>query len=84
MLLHHAHAAVLALTRHRDARAQRVFRVTFLQRPAIAKQRFTKRYRHPELDARLTKSRLHGVRRVPGVGKPGVQTRKTDYVVVRC
>jgi TP53 regulating kinase-like protein len=42
--------------------AQRVFRVTFLQRAAVAKQRFTKRYRHPDLDAQLTKSRLQGVR----------------------
>ena len=41
---------------------QRVFRVTFLQRPAVAKQRFAKRYRHPDLDARLTKTRLLGVR----------------------
>jgi TP53 regulating kinase-like protein len=39
-----------------------VFRLTFLQRAAVAKQRFSKRYRHPELDARLTKSRLAGVR----------------------
>jgi hypothetical protein len=42
--------------------AQRVFRINFLQRPAVAKQRFAKRYRHPELDARLTKTRLQGVR----------------------
>jgi tRNA A-37 threonylcarbamoyl transferase component Bud32 len=28
----------------------------------VAKQRFTKRYRHPDLDAQLTKSRLQGVR----------------------
>ena len=41
---------------------QRVFRVTFLSRPAVAKQRFSKRYRHPDLDVQLTKSRLQGVR----------------------
>ena len=29
----------------------------------MAKQRFSKRYRHPELDARLTKTRLASVRR---------------------
>jgi hypothetical protein len=45
--------------------AQRVFRINFLQRPAVAKQRFAKRYRHPELDARLTKTRLQGVRPPP-------------------
>jgi TP53 regulating kinase-like protein len=39
-----------------------VFRVTFLQRDAVAKQRFSKKYRHPDLDARLTKQRLQGVR----------------------
>ena len=39
-----------------------MFRLTFLQRAAVAKQRFAKRYRHPELDARLTKTRLAGVR----------------------
>ena len=39
-----------------------MFRVTFLQRDAVAKQRFSKKYRHPDLDARLTKQRLQGVR----------------------
>jgi TP53 regulating kinase-like protein len=36
----------------------RVFRLRLLEREAVAKQRFPKRYRHPELDARLTRSRL--------------------------
>lgn len=35
----------------------RVFAVTLLSRPCVAKQRFTKSYRHPELDARLTRQR---------------------------
>ena len=32
----------------------RVFAVTFLNRPAIVKQRFKKTYRHPTLDAKIT------------------------------
>jgi len=37
---------------------QRVFRVQFLGRPTIVKQRFSKKYRHPALDAKLTSLRL--------------------------
>jgi len=37
---------------------QRVFRVQFLGRPTIIKQRFSKKYRHPALDAKLTSLRL--------------------------
>ncbi|GJP37011.1 hypothetical protein CLOM_g21470 [Closterium sp. NIES-68] len=37
----------------------RVFAATFCGRPAILKQRFEKKYRHPVLDARLTAKRLH-------------------------
>ena len=37
----------------------RVFSVQFLQRPTIVKQRFKKTYRHPTLDAKLTRSRLN-------------------------
>ena len=36
----------------------RVFAVQFLNRPAIVKQRFKKTYRHPVLDAKITRSRL--------------------------
>ena len=42
--------------------AQRVFRVTFLDNQTIIKQRFAKRYRHPELDSKITRTRLTGVR----------------------
>lgn len=38
--------------------AQRVFRCTFLSRPAIVKERFKKLYRHPVLDEKLTKERM--------------------------
>ena len=41
---------------------QRVFRVQFLGRSTIVKQRFSKQYRHPALDAKLTSLRLKQVR----------------------
>jgi TP53 regulating kinase-like protein len=37
---------------------QRLWSTTFCGQPAVAKQRIRKRYRHPDLDARLTASRL--------------------------
>ena len=40
---------------------QRVWEGTFLGRPAIVKQRFSKQYRHPQLDAKLTAARLKSV-----------------------
>ncbi|KAK3255403.1 hypothetical protein CYMTET_35414 [Cymbomonas tetramitiformis] len=36
----------------------RVFEVLYLKKPTIVKQRFKKKYRHPELDAKLTKQRF--------------------------
>uniref|UniRef100_A0A914W7C2 non-specific serine/threonine protein kinase n=1 Tax=Plectus sambesii TaxID=2011161 RepID=A0A914W7C2_9BILA len=36
----------------------RLFRCTYLGRPAVAKERFEKKYRHPQLDTLLTKERL--------------------------
>lgn len=41
---------------------QRVWEGTFLSRPAIIKQRFSKKYRHPQLDVKLTAARLKSVR----------------------
>jgi hypothetical protein len=41
----------------------RVYRLTYLQRPTIVKERFNKKYRHPELDAKMTKERVGWVRR---------------------
>lgn len=35
----------------------RVYACTLLGRPCVAKQRFAKSYRHPELDGRLTRAR---------------------------
>ena len=32
--------------------------MTFLGRPTVVKERFKKAYRHPVLDAKLTRSRL--------------------------
>lgn len=39
----------------------RVFQTIFLDKPTIVKERFTKKYRHPELDAKLTKERYSWV-----------------------
>ncbi|KAI6204917.1 Non-specific serine/threonine protein kinase [Aphelenchoides besseyi] len=36
----------------------RLYRCVFLGKPAVMKERFTKHYRHPELDRRLTKERI--------------------------
>ncbi len=44
---------------------QRVWEGVFLGRPAVIKQRFSKKYRHPTLDAKLTVQRLKGVRPGP-------------------
>ena len=54
---------------------QRVYETTFCQRPAILKQRFSKRYRHAALDAKLTASRLRSeVRCMARARKAGVLT----------
>lgn len=37
---------------------QRVYRMPFLGRAAVVKERFSKAYRHPVLDAKLTRTRL--------------------------
>eukprot|EP00959_Pyramimonas_sp_CCMP1952_P123498 2581881-Pyramimonas_sp.AAC.1 len=41
---------------------QRVFETRYIGKPTIIKQRFKKKYRHPTLDAKLTKQRLTSVR----------------------
>lgn len=43
---------------------QRVWEATFCGRPCIIKQRFSKKYRHPALDKKLTVSRLKQVQRL--------------------
>ncbi|KAI9183390.1 serine/threonine-protein kinase bud32 [Blastocladiella emersonii ATCC 22665] len=57
----------------------RIFRHATLGIPAVTKERFTKAYRHPALDAKLTKSRLlqearalHRARTVASVDTPRV------------
>lgn len=40
---------------------QRVYETMFCGKPAIVKERFSKKYRHPTLDASLTKKRLAAV-----------------------
>ncbi|EFA00476.1 EKC/KEOPS complex subunit TP53RK [Tribolium castaneum] len=36
----------------------RIFKGVYLGKPAIAKERFVKKYRHPDLDSHLTKERI--------------------------
>jgi TP53 regulating kinase-like protein len=38
----------------------RIYEGSFLGRKCIVKERFTKTYRHPALDERLTKERMRG------------------------
>lgn len=42
--------------------SQRVFTMQYLGQPTIVKERFSKKYRHPDLDAKITKERLAWVR----------------------
>ena len=59
----------------------RVFAVQFLNRPAIVKQRFKKTYRHPVLDAKLTRSRLTSeARAIMRARKLGVPTPTIYHV----
>ena len=59
----------------------RVFRVQFLQRATVVKQRFKKTYRHPTLDAKLTRSRLTmETRSLMRARKLGVVTPTIYYV----
>jgi TP53 regulating kinase-like protein len=53
----------------------RVFESTFLGRKAIVKERFSKKYRHPILDVKLTQKRLAGeARTLTKARKLGVVT----------
>lgn len=53
----------------------RVWECNFLGRPAVVKQRFCKKYRHPELDAKLTPARLkQEVRSMAKARKLGLRT----------
>lgn len=47
---------------------QRVWESTFCGHPCIIKQRFSKKYRHPALDRKLTVTRLKQVRTLPPRG----------------
>tara|TARA_B110000459_G_scaffold186184_1_gene217511 strand:+ start:177 stop:935 length:759 start_codon:yes stop_codon:yes gene_type:complete len=59
----------------------RIFSVQFLGRPAICKQRFKKTYRHPMLDAKITRARLVGeARAIARARKLGVPTPSLYYV----
>ncbi|KAK6049989.1 Kae1-associated kinase Bud32, partial [Cooperia oncophora] len=62
----------------RQGAEARVYICTYLGRPAVMKERFVKKYRHPELDRRLNKARmrneLKGLVRAQelGIGAPAV------------
>ena len=59
----------------RPCNAQRIWEGTLFGRPIIVKQRFSKQYRHPLLDAKLTASRLkQEVRSMARARKLGVRT----------
>lgn len=44
----------------RQGAEAKLYTGTFLGRPALVKERFSKKYRHPELDVQLTRDRLKG------------------------
>ncbi|PRW58873.1 EKC KEOPS complex subunit bud32-like isoform X1 [Chlorella sorokiniana] len=68
-------------TLHSQGAEARVWEGTFLSRPAIIKQRFSKKYRHPQLDGKLTASRLKSeVRSMLKARKLGVHTPVVYHV----
>ncbi|XP_035680491.1 EKC/KEOPS complex subunit Tp53rk-like [Branchiostoma floridae] len=53
----------------------RLYRGTFLGKPAVLKERFSKKYRHPRLDEKLTTKRTQGeARTVARARKAGIPT----------
>ncbi|CAM6094781.1 unnamed protein product [Calypogeia fissa] len=59
----------------RQGAEARVFQTTFMGRKAIVKERFSKKYRHPSLDSKLTSKRLSGeARSVAKARRLGVRT----------
>lgn len=55
----------------------RVYRAEFLGKPAVIKQRFPKRYRHPELDEKLTHRRtVQEVRSIARCRRAGESRRR--------
>uniref|UniRef100_S4R9Q1 non-specific serine/threonine protein kinase n=1 Tax=Petromyzon marinus TaxID=7757 RepID=S4R9Q1_PETMA len=59
----------------------RVYRGTFLGRPAVLKERFPKKYRHPQLDWRLTRRRtVQEVRSLLRCRRAGILTPVVYFV----
>eukprot|EP00124_Ichthyophonus_hoferi_P000381 Ihof_evm20s13 gene=Ihof_evmTU20s13 len=59
----------------------RVFKTTFMQKPCILKERFSKKYRHPMLDEQLTKQRLsQEARSLQRCTRGGVITPAVYYI----
>lgn len=74
---HHATAALPALQPvvYKQGAEARVYESTFLGKRAIVKERFSKKYRHPILDVKLTQKRLTGeARTLTKARKLGVAT----------
>ncbi|GAB4817061.1 hypothetical protein N2152v2_004107 [Parachlorella kessleri] len=68
-------------TLHSQGAEARVWEGVFLGRPTMVKQRFSKKYRHPSLDAKLTAQRLKGeVRSMLRARKLGVPTPVVYHV----
>ncbi|XP_004086940.1 TP53-regulating kinase [Oryzias latipes] len=63
----------------------RVYRAEFLGKPAVIKQRFPKRYRHPELDEKLTHRRtMQEVRSIARCRRAGISTPVVYFVDYSC
>ncbi|KAF6722215.1 TP53-regulating kinase [Oryzias melastigma] len=59
----------------------RVYRAEFLGKPAVIKERFPKRYRHPELDEKLTHRRtVQEVRSILRCRRAGISTPVVYFV----
>ncbi len=64
-----------------DRTPQRVWETVFCGRPCIVKQRFSKKYRHPALDAKLTLTRLkQEARSLLRARKAGVPTPAMYFI----
>ena len=61
---------------------QRVYEGLFLGRPAIIKQRFSKKYRHATLDSKLTQLRFKQVGTEFGMASIGSSTSLFGHVKI--
>jgi hypothetical protein len=64
--------------------AQRIFESQLGGRPAIVKQRFSKKYRHPTLDSKLTTARLKQVPAVLAIARCYAPERSCSSPLILC